>query len=134
MKSAKSIALSILIAFGAAAAATAQVGHPAKGSWLGYWGPSDEDRTRIRMLLDWENREITGVINPGRNAIPIDKATLDVETWTLTLEADMPADGGGTERYVVTGQLKNLGSWTNRVYEGTYRLGDETGDFLVSLN
>lgn len=123
-----------LACFTLALTAMAQVGHPVKGSWLGYWGPSETEQTRIRLLLDWENREITGVINPGRNAVPIDRAELDAATWTLTLEADMPVHGGGTERYVVTGELKNLGSWTNRVYEGTYSLGDETGNFRVALN
>jgi hypothetical protein len=37
-------------------------------------------------------------------------------------------------RYVATGTLENLGSWTNRRYSGTYRHGDERGTFLVTLN
>lgn len=111
-----------------------QVGHPVKGSWSGYWGPSDTDRHRILLLLDWENREIVGTINPGRNAVPIDRAELDLSTWTLTLQAQMPTGDGGTAPYVVTGQLENLGSWHNRRYTGTYRHGDETGTFMVSLN
>ncbi len=115
-------------------AAFAQTGHPAKGSWLGYWGPSEDEQNRIRLLLDWKDRQITGVINPGRNAIPIERAELDPDDWTLTIEAEMPVEGGGTEHYVVTGQLKNLGSWTNRVYEGTYHLGAESGNFRVALN
>ncbi len=124
----------VVIGLAASAIAFAQTGHPAKGSWLGYWGPSADERNRIRLLLDWEDREITGLINPGRNAVPIDRAELDVSDWTLTLEADMPVEGGGTERYIVVGQLKNLGSWTNRVYEGTYTLGSESGSFRVALN
>lgn len=115
-------------------AALAQTGHPVKGSWLGYWGPDDSEQRRIRLLLDWEDRQITGTINPGRNGIPIERADLDVSTWTLTFEAEMPAEDGGTERYIVSGQLQNLGSWTNRVIEGTYRFGSETGRFRVSRN
>jgi hypothetical protein len=114
--------------------AAAQTGHPAKGSWLGYYGPSEADQTRIRLLLDWEDRTITGVINPGRNAVPIESADLDVSTWTLRIEAEMPAPSGRSEHLVMTGQLENLGSWTNRVYAGTYRLGEETGEFRVSRN
>ena len=112
----------------------AQVGHPAKGSWIGYWGPSESDRNRILLLLDWEDREVVGTINPGRNAVPVERAEIDYSTWTMTLEAHMPLEGGGTERWVATGRLSNLGSWTNRRYSGTYTHGDETGRFAVVLN
>jgi hypothetical protein len=113
---------------------SAQVGHPAKGSWLGYYGPSEDEQSRLRLLLDWEDREIVGTINPGRNGVPIDRAGLDVSTWTLTIEADMPVEGGATQRFVATGRLENLGSWTNRTYSGTYVLGNERGEFRVVLN
>jgi hypothetical protein len=115
-------------------AATAQVGHPAKGSWLGYWGPDDAHRNRMLLVLDWEDRAIVGTINPGPKGIPVASADIDYSTWTMTLEAEMPTDGGGTEHYVATGKLENLGSWVNRRYAGTYRLGDETGTFDLTLN
>ena len=113
--------------------ATAQVGHPAKGSWTGYYGPNDSDQNRFRLLLNWTNREIIGVINPGRRAISLDKVELDYSTWTLTLEAELPVEGG-TAHFVVTGKLENLGSWTNRRYSGSYTLGGESGEFWLSLN
>lgn len=123
-----------LAAIAAATAALAQVGHPVKGSWSGYWGPSATERHRILLLLDWEENEIVGTINPGPNAVAIRQADLDLDTWTLTLEAEMPVDGGRTERFVTTGKLENLGSWTNRRYSGSYTLGKETGSFVVTLN
>lgn len=134
MKRRSKSALGVLLALVLIAAAHAQTGHPAKGSWLGYWGPDDSNQHRIRLLLDWQNREITGVINPGRNQVPIEKAELDVSDWTLTIQAEMPTGNGSTEHYVVTGQLKNLGSWSNRVYEGTYTLGNEHGSFKATRN
>jgi hypothetical protein len=112
----------------------AQVGHPVKGSWIGYWGPSETERNRMLLVMDWENREIVGRINPGPNGVDIDRAEIDYDTWTLTIEADLPTAGGGMARYVATGTLENLGSWTNRRYSGTYRHGDERGTFLVTLN
>jgi len=123
------------LAFAAlATAAVAQVGHPAKGSWSGYWGASDAGKKRILLLLDWENNEIIGTINPGRNQIAIDKADLDVSTWTLRLEAKMANSAGQKLLFVTTGQLTNLGSWTTRTYSGTYTYGDENGQFTVTLN
>ncbi len=126
--------LGLLLATALTAAAVAQVGHPAKGSWSGYWGTSDASKRRILLLLDWRDRQITGVINPGPNQVPIDKADLDVDTWTLRLEAAMPTSGGGKAPFVATGQLTNLGSWTTRTYSGTYVFGAETGRFTVTLN
>jgi hypothetical protein len=123
-----------LLSIGVAAAAVAQVGHPAKGSWSGYWGTSDAEKRRILLLLDWRNRQISGFINPGPNQVPIDKAELDVTTWTLRLEAQMPTAGGAKAPFVTTGQLTNLGSWTTRTYSGTYVFGNETGRFTVTLN
>ena len=126
--------LCLAVCLTTAAPVFSQVGHPAKGSWSGYWGPSESDRKRILLLLDWVGNEIIGTINPGPNAVEIKQTKLDVSTWTLTIEADMPFRDGTYGHYVATGNLKNLGSWTNRRYSGTYRHGDESGTFLLTLN
>ncbi|MDX1562596.1 MAG: hypothetical protein R3305_06690 [Gammaproteobacteria bacterium] len=124
----------IVATLAVAAPLAAQVGHPAKGSWLGYWGTSAENRNRMLLVLDWEDRQITGTINPGRNAVEVQRADIDYDTWTLTIHADMPVAGGGTAPFVATGKLENLGSWVNRRYSGTYTHGDEQGVFLLTLN
>jgi hypothetical protein len=134
---AKRLRLSLLLAgLAVALPAVSQVGHPAKGSWSGYWGPSDSDQRRMLLLLNWEDNQISGTINPGRNGVRIERAALDTANWMLTIEAEMPAEGNanGAVRFVATGELENLGSWTNRRYSGTYRLGDETGNFHLTLN
>ena len=114
--------------------ALAQVGHPAKGSWIGYWGTAEDDRNRMLLLLDWQDRQIVGTINPGRNAVAVERAEIDYDTWTMTLEAQMPTDDGTSMAWVAEGRLENLGSWTNRRFTGTYRLGDETGRIALVLN
>jgi hypothetical protein len=124
----------LLISILLGAAAFAQTGHPAKGSWLGYWGPDNSNQRRIRLLMDWEDREITGVINPGRNSVTIDSTSIDYDTWTLTIEAEMPAADGELQTFIAVGVLDNLGSWTNRRYAGTYNFGDESGSFELLLN
>ena len=115
-------------------AASAQVGHPAKGAWSGYWGTSDTDKHRILLVLDWRNNELSGTINPGPSAIKLDKVGLDVDTWTLKFEAAMPDSTGKKLPFVATGKLSNLGSWNNRTYAGTYSFGAEKGHFTVTLN
>jgi hypothetical protein len=124
----------IALCLAAALPVLAQTGHPVKGTWSGYWGPNENQAHRILLQLDWVDRQIVGTINPGPRAVKIEQANLDVSDWTLTLEADMPRQGGGTDQWVATGKLENLGSWTNRRYSGTYRFGNETGKFIVALN
>ena len=132
---AKSYVLAAVVACGALVApALAQLGHPVKGSWLGYWGPTPEVQRRIVLQLDWKNREVVGVINPGKKAVKITRASIDYATWTLTLESDLPSATGPNQRWVATGKMENLGSWTNRRYSGTYRHGTETGKFSVTLH
>lgn len=114
--------------------AIAQAGHPLKGSWSGDWGPTPDHRNRVLLLLDWDGNEITGVINPGRNGVPLTSATLDPSDWTVRLEAQAPDRNGNMLQYVIEGKVENLGSWTNRRLSGTWRHGDESGDFMVTLN
>lgn len=66
---------------------SAQEGHPAKGSWIGEWQGNDVHGDFVLLVLDWDGKEISGIINPGTDNIDIDSATLDPETWTLSIEA-----------------------------------------------
>ena len=124
----------MLVGMAIALPAAAQVGHPLKGSWSGYWGPNDKDQRRILLLLDWKNRTLSGVVNPGPKAVPIEHADMNYDTWMLTLEAEMPTKDGKTAHWVTHGKVENLGSWTNRTYSGTYEFGSEKGTFKVVIN
>ena len=61
-----------------AASAPAQEGHPAKGTWLGYWGPTTTVQSRIVVVFDHDGTTLTGVLNPGPNAVPLKVARLDI--------------------------------------------------------
>jgi hypothetical protein len=113
---------------GLSAVLFAQTGHPAKGSWSGEL-TSGSETTRIRLLIDAMNGELSGDINPGRNAVEISSAELDAPTWGLTIRAPMPEG-----ELVLTGTLSNLGSWTNRKYIGTFTQGNKSGNFEFTLN
>ena len=110
--------IGLLVTASLAAAAVAQVGHPAKGSWSGYWGTSDASKRRILLLLDWRDRQITGVINPGPKAIPIADATLTPEGWRVTMSARTAAG----EPIAFTGAIANIGAY-DRAIEGTWTEG-----------
>src|SRR5690606_34004517 len=56
------------------APATAQEGHPLKGSWLGTWAGNEAHGENVLLVLDWDGQNITGIINPGTDNIAITKA------------------------------------------------------------
>jgi hypothetical protein len=108
----------------AAGSASAQFGHPLKGSWSGDWGPDKDQRTRVLLQVQWDGKAITGAINPGPNARPLTKASLDPETWQVHLEA---------RDVVIDGTLENLGS-AHRVLSGTWTETGKKGDFRLIRN
>src|SRR5512134_2205499 len=68
---------------------SAQVGHPVKGSWVGYWGPADKDQRRLVLSMDWRDNRIVGVLNPGPKAVQVKRADINYDNWTLVLATDM---------------------------------------------
>ena len=126
-------AASLLLFFLCAATASAQYGHPLAGSWSGDWGLTKDTRNRLLLELDWDGKAVTGRINPGPDAVPIQKASLDPLTWTVRLEAEAKDRSGQLIRYVVEGTVENLGAY-NRVLSGTWSQGGVKGDFRLVRN
>jgi hypothetical protein len=116
-----------------AAPALAQFGHPLKGSWSGDWGPTKESRTRILLDMHWDGKAISGVINPGPNAVPLQKATLDSSNWSVHFEGEGKDAAGKPVRYVIDGKLQNIGAY-QRFITGTWTEGTKKGDFKVVRN
>jgi hypothetical protein len=114
-------------------AASTQFGHPLKGTWSGDWGASKDKRTRILLHLEWDGKAITGVINPGPNGVPLQKASLDPSNWTVRFEAEGKDGSGTTVRYVIDGKLQNIGAY-QRFITGTWSQGSMKGDFKVTRN
>ena len=123
----------LLVALAIASPAAAQFGHPLKGTWSGDWGATKENRTRILLDLNWDGKAITGTINPGPNAVTLQKATLDPSNWAVHLEAEGKDAAGKAVRYVVDGKLENIGAY-QRVMTGTWMQGDKKGAFRIVRN
>ncbi len=116
-----------------AATASAQFGHPLKGSWSGDWGTSATSRLHVVLNLNWDGKAITGAINPGPNAVPLTVATLDPSTWMVHLEGDGKDANGRAVHYVIDGKLENLGA-AQRFITGTWQQGSQRGTFKVTRN
>ena len=123
---------SILVVLGAATAAFAQFGHPLKGSWSGDWA-ANSNRQHVVLNLNWDGKAISGVINPGPNAVTLTTATLDPATWMIHFVGDGKDKNGATVHYVIDGKVENLGAF-QRFITGTWTQGAEKGTFKVTRN
>jgi len=112
-------------------AAVAQEGHPLKGSWLGEWAGNTTHGDNILLILDWDGKAITGMINPGTDNIPVGKASLEPNGWVVKLEAEGKDKDGSAVRYVIEGKIENL-ELPNRSIKGTWSSNKGRGAFTAS--
>lgn len=102
--------------------AFAQEGHPLKGSWIGEWTGNETHGDFVLMVLDWDGKNVTGVINPGTDNMVIDKVELDPSDWSVTIEAN---------GYVLEGTIEQL-EIPSRSISGTWKNGNRSGSLAIS--
>lgn len=105
-----------------AAPVLAQEGHPLKGSWIGEWSGNETHGDFVLLVMDWDGKQVTGVINPGTDDMTIDRVELDPEDWSVTIEA---------AGYLIEGNIERL-ELPSRVIVGTWKNGNRGGDFEIS--
>ncbi len=97
------------------------------GTWVGDWGPSPTHRNPVTVQLSWNGSVLTGVVNPGPDAIELSKAMFDAATGDLLLEAEVPYRGA-LAHYVMEGKLEGntmMGSWNHDDTDGDFKLTKE---------
>ncbi|HXH25884.1 MAG TPA: hypothetical protein VNI78_11580 [Vicinamibacterales bacterium] len=114
-----------------AAPAPAQEGHPVKGSWLGTWEGNKLHGPDIVVVMNWDGKNITGMINPGTDDIPFKSATLNPDGWQIRIEADAKDKAGNPVNYVIEGKIEGL-AFHNRSIIGTWRSQQGKGAFKIS--
>ena len=124
--------VTVLAFLAVAATASAQFGHPLKGTWTGDWGPTSTSRTHVVLDLNWDGKTINGTLDPGANGVAL-KTTLDPETWKVHFEGDGKDKSGATVHYVIDGKVENLGAFA-RFMTGTWIQGSQKGMFKVTRN
>ncbi len=102
-----------------------QQGHPLTGTWSGDWGASSTKRNQVTFVMNWDGKNITGLINPGPDSIPIASVFVDPATWTVRIEAN------GKEHITAEGKLEDLGSY-HRTIKGSWTQGTTKGDFKIT--
>lgn len=100
--------------------AIAQEGHPIKGSWIGEWQGNPLGNSLL-MVMSWDGKAITGIINPGTDNLEIKAATLNPADWSVHIEAG---------DYKLDGKFARL-ELPNRSISGTWSGGGKNGSFEI---
>ncbi len=105
---------------------SAQEGHPLVGTWHGNWGANAKDRNDITVVMFWDGKTVTGMINPGPDAVQLKNASLDPTNWTVHFEGDTK----DRVHVAVDGKIENLTN-VRRSIAGTWTQGPVKGDFKI---
>jgi hypothetical protein len=109
-----SLSLVLLVA----AAGHAQEGFPLDGTWRGQRQAGTEPSVTIVMVLQWDGKKVSGLIDPGPKAIQIASAELIPEGWQVKIDARTRAG----ELISFTGVIGKLGAY-DRTITGTWMEG-----------
>src|SRR5688572_14188857 len=95
------------------------------GSWAGDWGPTATHRNPVTVDLKLDGTALTGVVNPGPNAIKLEKSTFDPKTGTVHMEAMAAGRGGAVAHFIIDGKLESntmTGSWNHDGRKGDFKI------------
>ena len=106
----------------------AQEGHPLKGTWHGSWGVNAQDRTPVTLVMDWDGKSVTGIMNPGLRSSPIENTQFDPSNWQFHFESNYKDRSGATSRVSIDAKIQDVTS-PRRSLVGTWTQGDKKGDF-----
>ena len=101
-----------------AAAVHAQEGFPLDGTWRGQRQAGTDSPVTIVMVLSWDGKKVSGLINPGPDSIQIAKAELVPDGWRVRIEAH--AKTGEAISFI--GVIDKLGAY-DRAITGTWTEG-----------
>jgi hypothetical protein len=109
----------------------AQEGHPLTGTWSGDWGLTATQRNHVTFVMNWDGKSVSGIMNPGPNAVPLGSVFVDVTNWTVRIEADAKDPSGKPVHIAAEGRLEDIGSYHRKI-TGAWRQGATNGDFKIT--
>ena len=114
-----------------AAVGAAQEGHPLSGTWGGEWRRAAGERSRITLVMTWDGKTVSGLINPGPEAIPLTSVNVDWATWTLRLAAERKDGAGKPVTVAAEGRLEDVGSYQRKIV-GTWTQDGTSGELVLT--
>ena len=128
----RAVLIGLMGSLAAATGLLAQEGHPLAGTWHGDWGTSAQQRNRVFLYMQLDGTKVSGMLNPGPNAIPFKTVTVDPSGgWKVHIEAEGKDQAGKAVPIVIDGNISEIGSY-NRVLSGTWMQGTTKGDFKIT--
>jgi len=98
---------------------------PLSGTWAGDWGPSASDRNPVTVEFKWDGKALTGTVNPGPNAVALQKTSFDAKTGAVHMEADAKNRRGEAVHFVIDGKVEGTtmsGSWNHDARKGDFKI------------
>jgi hypothetical protein len=109
---------------------SAQEGHPLVGSWHGRWGATPEKQTDITLVISYDGKKATALLNPGLNSIEIAEITLDPSNWSIHFAVDGKDRSGLQVHVSADGKIENITN-VRRSISGTWTDGSAKGSFKI---
>ena len=125
MKKLHVFALVACLVLAASAFAQPSGGDGLSGTWVGDWGPSPSDRNQVTVDLKWDGKMLSGTVNPGPNAVPLEKSSYDAKTKAVHFEADAKGHSGNTVHYKIDGKVEGstmTGTWSHDTVKGDFKI------------
>jgi len=75
--------------------------------------------------LKWDGKMLTGMVNPGPNAVELKKCSFDTKTGVAHMEADAKNRRGNEIHYMIDGKLDGnvlMGSWNHDTRKGDFKI------------
>jgi hypothetical protein len=126
-----SIFLLVVSGFSRTSIVDAQEGHPLVGTWHGTWGPNATERHDVTLVLEFDGKAITGIMNPGLDSVRFDRISLEPSTWSVHFEATPKQAAGKAAPIVIDARIEDVTS-RRRSLTGTWTQGASKGDFKAS--
>jgi hypothetical protein len=128
MKKSCAFALAACLLLAVSAFAQKSGSDPLTGTWVGDWGPSPSDRNQVTVDLKWDGQTLTGTVNPGPNAVPLQKSTFDPKSEAVHFEADAKGHSGNMVHYLIDGKVEGstmTGTWSHDTRKGDFKIARE---------
>ena len=117
--------------------ASAQEGHPLADTWYGDY-LTGKQATDITVIMKWDGKSVTGLINPGPNSKPLTSVVMDITPGKSAAQGQESTAGippvfkvrFDVDGMTFEGTIKNPVAG-NREMTGTWKRGTQTGTFHI---
>ena len=127
------VAVALLIAV----ASGAQEGYPLAGTWYGDYSTGTQ-KTDLTVIIKWDGKSASGLINPGPNAKPLTSVVMDITPGKPAEQGRGSTTGippvfkvrFDVDGMTFEGTIKNPVAG-NRQIAGTWKRGAQSGPFQI---